>query len=136
MVTSGQRRTAVTGAKTAGKMSERRACRFTGLARSSQRYASRRPQPTELRERLHTLALLRPRWGYRRLYQLSRREGRTESRILVQRIYQEEGLQVVVGHGNASHRCACRWPSPLAGMSAGVWTLSVTPWATGESPAP
>lgn len=94
MVTPEQRRTAVTDAMTAVGIAERRACRFTGFARSSQRYATRRPPRTELRERLHTLAVLRPRWGYRRLFRLLRREGRTESRGLVQRIYQEEALQV------------------------------------------
>lgn len=94
MVTPEQRRTAVTEAIAAVTLSERRACRFTGFARSSQRYAPRRPPRTELRERLQTLALLRPRWGYRRLFRLLRREGRTESRMLVQRIYQEEQLQV------------------------------------------
>jgi len=55
--------------KTAG-ISEHRACRFTGFARSTQRYRTRRAPRTELRERLHTLAVLRPRWGYRRLHLL------------------------------------------------------------------
>ena len=47
-----------------------------------------------LRERLHTLATLRPRWGYRRLYRLLRREGHVVNKKLVQRIYREEGLAV------------------------------------------
>jgi len=48
----------------------------------------------ELRERLHTLALLRPRWGYRRLYRLLRRAGTIVNKKLVQRLYREEGLAV------------------------------------------
>ena len=94
MVTPAQRRTAVTEAMGAAEISERRACRFTGVARSSRRYATRRPPRTALRERLHTLALLRPRWGYTRLYLLLRREGHHVNKKLVQRLYREEGLQV------------------------------------------
>ena len=94
MVTPEQRRTAVTWAIKAAELSERQACRYTGFSRSSQRYAARRPLRTALRERLHTLALLRPRWGYRRLYRLLRREGTLVNRKLVQRVYREEGLAV------------------------------------------
>jgi putative transposase len=89
-----QRRTAVTQAMQSAGIPERRACRFTGFARSSQRYRTRRPTYAAVRERLHTLALLRPRWGYRRLYVLLRREGHAINRKLVQRLYREEGLTV------------------------------------------
>jgi putative transposase len=94
VVTPTKRRQVVTHLTAAFAVSERRACRATGFTRSSQRYASRRPPRDELRERLHTLALLKPRWGYRRLYWLPRREGRPENRKLVQRLYREEGLAV------------------------------------------
>ena len=93
-MTAEQRRTAVTLAMQAADLSERRACRFLGFARSSQRYRTRRPARRELRERLHTLAVLRPRWGYRRLHRLLRREGWTHNRKLTQRVYREEGLHV------------------------------------------
>ena len=94
MVTPEQRRTAVTYAMATADLSERQACRYTGFARASQRYRSRRPSRDELRERLHTLATLRPRWGYRRLYRLLRREGQLVNKKLVQRVYREEGLAV------------------------------------------
>ncbi len=94
MVTPEQRRTAVTSAMKAAGISERQAFRFTGFSRSTQRYAARRASDTVLRERLHTLALLRPRWGYRRLYRLLRREGMTVNRKRVQRVYREAGLSV------------------------------------------
>jgi putative transposase len=71
--------------------SERRAYRAAGFARSSQRYASRRPAQEELRARLHTL-LTKPRWDYRRLYWLLRREGWLVNRKLVQRVYRQAGL--------------------------------------------
>ena len=94
MVTAEQRRAAVTEAMTTAGLSERQACRYTGFARSSQRYRARRPLRAELRARLTTLAVLRPRWGYRRLYRLLRREGLVVNRKLVQRVYREEGLHV------------------------------------------
>jgi transposase InsO family protein len=75
-------------------VSERRACRTTGFARSSQRYESRRPARAELRQRLHALVVLESRWGYGRLHWLLRREGVTVNRKLVQRLYREEGLAV------------------------------------------
>lgn len=94
MVTAEHRRTAVTLAMSSAGISERRASRYTGFARSSQRYRPRRPPRHDLRERLHTLAMLRPRWGYRRLHRLLRREGWTHNRKLTQRVYREEGLHV------------------------------------------
>lgn len=94
MVTPEQRRTAVHHVMTTAEVSERRACRFTGFARSTQRYASVRPPDTALRARLHELASTRRRWGYRQLTRVLRREGLPINRKRVQRLYQEEGLQV------------------------------------------
>lgn len=94
VVTAEHRRTAVTMAMEAAAIPERRACRYLGFARSSQRYWTRRAPRHELRERLRTLAILRPRWGYRRLHRLLRREGWTHNRKLTQRVYREGGLHV------------------------------------------
>lgn len=63
MVAAEHRRTAVTMAMDSADLSERQACRYLGFARSSQRCRIRRPARAELRERLHTLAILRPRWA-------------------------------------------------------------------------
>ena len=57
------------------RISERRAGRAVGWPRSSQRYRGRRRDQTPLRMRLKELALARPRYGYRRLHILLRREG-------------------------------------------------------------
>lgn len=94
MVTVEARRRAVTSAMTIAGLTERQACRYTGFARSTQRYAMRRPDPVELRERLLTLATLRPRWGYRRLHWRLRREGYRVNRKRVYRLYRVEGLGV------------------------------------------
>lgn len=93
-MTPTQRRAVVTHVQAAYHVSQRRACRGLGFARSTQRYRRTRPPRTELRRRLHTLALLKPRWGYRRLHWLLRREGWAVNRKCVQRVYREEGLAV------------------------------------------
>lgn len=94
MVTASKRRIAVTEAREAAHISERRACRFTGFAISTHRYRHRRAPHEHLRTRLRELAELRPRWGYRRLFILLKREGCARNRKLVQRLYREEGLTV------------------------------------------
>lgn len=94
MVTPTQRRVVVTSAMAAANLTERQACRYTGFARTTQRYRSVRANDAALREQLQTLAILRPRWGYRRLYRLLRREGLRVNRKRVQRVYQEAGLTV------------------------------------------
>jgi len=92
-VTAPARRHAVHEAIAAAQIPERRACRFTGFSRSTQRYQARRDD-RGLRERLETLAVLKPRWGYRRLHWLLRREGWTVNRKRVQRVYCAAGLHV------------------------------------------
>lgn len=94
MVTNEQRRTAVMQAMDSAGITERSARRFTGFARSSQRYLARRAPRRELRERLHTLAISRPRSGYRRLHILLRREAHAINHKLTRRLYREEGLAV------------------------------------------
>jgi putative transposase len=75
-------------------MSERRACRAIGMNRSTIRYETRRAEPADLRARLRELAQARPRFGYRRLHVLLRREGRTVNHKRIYRLYRQEGLTV------------------------------------------
>ena len=76
-------------------LSERRACRLVGIGRSTLRYRSRpRPEEESLRQRLRELAAVRPRFGYRRLHVLLRREGVTVNHKRIERLYREEGLAV------------------------------------------
>jgi putative transposase len=79
-----------------------------------------------LRERLHTLAILRPRWGYRRLHILLRREGYQINHKLTRRLYREGGL--AVRRRNRKHVAVARavkpaifgrnerWHTPLTSM--------------------
>jgi putative transposase len=76
------------------EMSQRQACRALGVSRSSMRYQSIRPVPTELLEKLKALASRWPRRGYRYLYTLLRREGRRINHKRVYRLYRAEGLTV------------------------------------------
>ena len=75
-------------------LSLRRACRALGFPRSSWHYQSRRPTQSELVARLRTLASKRPRWGYRMLHLMLRREGRQINHKRVYRLYRLEGLAV------------------------------------------
>ena len=61
------------------------------LAVGSYRYRSRRADQ-DLRERLTVLARERPRFGYRRLEVLLRREGRKVNHKRMYRVYREAGL--------------------------------------------
>ena len=74
--------------------SERRACELAGLGRSTCRYARRRVDDEVLVGRLRALAAERPRFGYRRLHALLRREGRGVNRKAVYRLYKAAGLSV------------------------------------------
>ena len=74
------------------RVSERRACRLAGVARSSFRYRSQAADQTALRLRLRDLAATRVRYGYRRLHVLLRREGWPVNHKRVYRLYREEGL--------------------------------------------
>ena len=75
-------------------MSERRACRTMGCARSSWRYRAATPPVDTVRERLRVLAKARPRFGYRRLHVLLQREGVTVNHKRLWRLYREERLAV------------------------------------------
>ena len=76
-------------------LSERRACRLVGIGRSTLRYRPRaRADDQPLRQRLRELAAVRPRFGYRRLHVLLRREGVIVNHKRIERLYREEGLAV------------------------------------------
>lgn len=76
-------------------LSERRACQLARAHRTMIRY-QRHPRADEawMRERLRALAALHPRYGYRRLHVLLRREVGVINRKRVYRLYRLEGLAV------------------------------------------
>ncbi len=73
-------------------VSQRRACRVLNLCLATYRYKSRRGDGGVIRRRMRELAEERPRFGYRRLHVLLRREGFRVNHKRVYRVYREEGL--------------------------------------------
>ena len=71
--------------------SQQRACALLTVAVSSYRYQSRRSDEP-LRTRLVELARSKPRFGYRRLHVLLRRQGEAVNHKRVHRVYREAGL--------------------------------------------
>ena len=76
--------------------SKRAACRVLRLGRSTFNYQGRPPTPAEeqLRKRLLELSAEHPRYGYRRIAALLRREGWRVGKRQIQRRRRDEGLRV------------------------------------------
>jgi putative transposase len=94
VVTPDARREAVERLQEHFPVSERHACRLVGVSRSTVRYRKRSRDDTTLVERLRELARQRPRFGYRRLHALLRREGEEVNHKRVYRLYRAAGLAV------------------------------------------
>lgn len=94
MVSPTRKREAVAGLRASYRISTRRACRLVGHARSTQAYRSKRKDPAHLRRRMKELAAARPRYGYRRIHTLLRREGWQDNIKRVYRLYRLDGLAV------------------------------------------
>jgi putative transposase len=94
MVTPAAEREAVTHLKAEHEMSERRACQILQCCRMTVRYASVRPDDTNLRDRMKAIAHERRRFGYRRIHVLLRREGMNVNHKRLFRLYREEKLSV------------------------------------------
>ena len=106
------------------RVSERRACELIGVARSTCRYQRKEDADRDLRAALRTLALERPRFGYRRLKVLLGRRGWSVNRKRVYRLYREEGLAV---RRRKRKRVAVeRTPLRLPARADEVWTMDFT----------
>ncbi len=78
-------------ARAAVEISERRACGLLWTVRGTCRYeAVAREANQELRQKLRELAMVRRRFGYRRLHALLRRDGLEVNHKRVYRLYVEE----------------------------------------------
>ena len=77
------------------RLSERRACRYVGQHRSTQRRAATVAGDDQaLRAALRQIAADRPRWGYRRAHHELCAHGWEINRKRTQRLWREEGLRV------------------------------------------
>jgi putative transposase len=96
VVTAAQRRQAVLLLQERFGVSERRACRVLGQQRSTQRLPPRAGTDEEARLVARMLELVRkhPRYGYRRIWALLRREGWRVNRKRIHRLWRQQGLKV------------------------------------------
>jgi putative transposase len=105
MVTPVARREAAAHLGEVYRVSQRRACQAIGADRSSVRYRSRRADDGHIRARLREIAVVRRRFGYRRLHILLRREGLALNHKKLRRLYAEERLQVRRRGGRSGREC-------------------------------
>lgn len=94
MVTVSARRQVAEFLRADFALSQRQACRLIRLHRSTSRYARKRAEDKELRQRLRSWAARRPRWGYRFLHWALRQEGVAVNHKRVYRLYCDEGLRL------------------------------------------
>src|SRR5215212_5994035 len=95
LLSPARRRKAVLHVQKKFELSERRACQIVGQPRSTQRYVDRRAEGDRpLLERMVTLSGENPRYGYRRVWALLKREGWPVNKKRVHRLWREEGLRV------------------------------------------
>jgi putative transposase len=94
-----RRRAAVEHVRRHLGVSERRACKAIGQPRSTQRYVGppKAEWDRDLLERMVVLSRENPRYGYRRVWALLRREGWLVNKKRLHRLWREEGLKVPAG---------------------------------------
>ena len=104
-------------------LSERRACRVIRAHRTTMRYQRRQKgDEPQVRERLQEWAAAHPRWGYRRLHLLLRREGLAINRKRVYRLYRLDGLAVRRQKRKRAARGARGVTAPL-GQRGEAWAM-------------
>jgi transposase InsO family protein len=100
-----------------------RACRLVQISRSLHAYCSRRPGQEDLRLRIRDLAHARPRFGYRRLHVLLRRDGWRVHLKRVRRLYRLEGLQLRYRMRRRKHASLHRGTPPAATRAHERWSM-------------
>jgi putative transposase len=87
------------------RVSERRACRVVDQPRSSQRYLSTKAdKDAALAQMIVALSGQNPRYGYRRVWALLRREGWEVNKKRVHRLWREADLKVPAGRRRKRQR--------------------------------
>lgn len=107
-------------------LSERRACRYVGQPRSSQRREPVvAPDDAALRAELKAFSRQRPRWGYRQAHQHLLKQGWSINRKRTQRLWREEGLRVPAKRRKRQRRGQSTVPGDRlrAGRPDHVWSF-------------
>lgn len=95
LLSPARREKAVTHVQKTFSLSERRACRTIDHPRSTQRYSGQRPGIDQaLCTRMSQLSRENPRYGYRRVWALLRREGWEVNKKRLHRLWREAGREV------------------------------------------
>lgn len=104
--------------------SGRAACRFLGLARGTFWYRGRLPTPRQeqMERRLRELSEEHPRYGYRRIAALLRREGWAVGKRHVQRLRRVAGLRVPPSRRKSVRRGVSTGLPTKATHRGHVWT--------------
>jgi len=107
-----------------GLCSQRLACRFVGLSRSTARYRSRpKRDETDLVERLRRFAKKRRRLGYRMAHKELRRQGLAVNHKRVFRLWRREGLSVPARRSRKRIRNVSPPRAVMANAPNQVWCL-------------
>jgi len=124
VVSPAHRRTLAQEVVNTGLCSQRAACRILGLARSTYGYRGRPATAREelLRQRLLALSAEHPRYGYRRISALLRREGWRAGKRQIQRLRRDEGLRVPPSKRKLVRRGASTGLPTIATHRNHVWT--------------
>jgi putative transposase len=93
------------------------------ISRSPYAYASRRAGQEVLRLRMRELAQARPRFGYRRIHVLLRRDGWGVNLKRVRRLYRLEGLQLRLRVRRRKHASLHRGIPPAASQAHERWSM-------------
>jgi hypothetical protein len=124
MVRAGHKRRMAAFAVEGGLCCGRAVCRYLGLSRATYRYRSR------LVARIHALSAAHPRFGFRRIVALLRREGWSVSRKQVQRVRRAEGLRVPPPRKRQTRRGRSTGLPTRATHRGHVWTCDFIADAT------
>jgi putative transposase len=100
-----------------------RACRLAQFSRAAWYRRGPARDQSALRLRIRDLAHARPRFGYRRLWVLLRREGWRVNHKRVRRLYRLDGLQVRMRVRRRKHMALHRGPAPRPAGPAERWAM-------------
>jgi putative transposase len=100
-----------------------RACRLVQISRTLHAYCSRKPPQEGLRRRIREFAQARPRFGYRRVHVLLRREGWHVNMKRVRRLYRLDGLQLRLRVRRRKHASLHRGIPPAASRAHERWSM-------------
>lgn len=96
------------------RVSVQRACALAQFSRAAWYRVSRAKDQSALRRRIREIAAARPRFGYKRIWVMLRREGWSVNHKRVHRLYRLEGLQLRMRVRRRKHMCLHRGVVPKA----------------------